>query len=271
MPVNAFTEAEVQLHRAAQMISLTGINFVQHVPDDSHTTSVWDAHHVKLMGREFTLGEQPFHVGLHAVRFELQLIRGDDVVESLDLDGRTEEQVIEQWKKWFRNAGYEGEFVVSLHYDLPDSAMYRADQFTKPDNALLEEWMRRRSLANRSLSWLNAHLDLTSEVNIWPHHFDTGTYYELHHVDGEADRSMGAGLAVADTMISESYFYLYAWRKEGTVDYSEAPLLPGGHWITDGWEGAVLPISQIPENADSSVQEFYRAASDFLRTRLRSR
>src|SRR5690606_19156685 len=102
-------------------------------------------------------------------------------------------------------AGFTGELNLKLHYDLPKNELYKFDAFSKPNEAILKLWAKNRTIANGALQALTEAVNSKSDINIWPHHFDTGTYYEIHETDGATDRSIGAGFNPADDMVSEPY------------------------------------------------------------------
>lgn len=263
MSNSTFNKAEIHLHIAAQMISLTGINFGEKKADDSHKTAQWDTESARILGRTFELNGNVYRVFVDVRAFELGLEKDGEVADSFPLDELTYSDTIASWKKWFADAGYTGNYVLELQYELPDTPEYQFDSFEKPSSDILIKWAALRTRANEGLSVLNTELGIFSEINIWPHHFDTGTYYVLHETDGAADRSIGAGLAVADSIVSESYFYIYGWGQDQKIDYSDAPVLCEGWWVKDGFEGAILPGTTCDE-----VNEFFRAASAFLRRKL---
>ena len=201
--------------------------------------------------------------------FALGITKNGEETDRISLNGLTYMQTVEPWKKWFLDAGFDGKLNLKLHYELPDSDLYKFDAFSKPDDAILKHWTEFRTIANQVMAALNEEVGIVSDINIWPHHFDTGTYYMLHETNGEGDRSIGAGLGVADSMVPEPYFYIYGWHKDQKLDYSIAPSLGDGNWITENWEGAVLPISALGENPLESVNQFYRTTSTFLKTKLK--
>lgn len=210
-----------------------------------------------------------YQVFVDPIDFTLGIMKNEVMHDSIPLHGLTYMQTVEPWKKWLTEAGFGGELDLSLHYDLPESDLYRFESFTKPDQAILESWVANRTLANQAFRKLNEMIGFDSDINIWPHHFDSGTYHVLHETDGTGDRSIGSGFALADSMVNEPYFYIYGWFKDRQLNYSDAPSIEGSRWITDGWEGAVLPISSITDNRLQAVSEFYSKTSSYLKEKLK--
>ena len=83
------------------------------------------------------------------------------------------------------------------------------------------------------------------EVRIWPHHFDTGVYFEQNYKVG-----LGFGFAMDDDMVGEQYFYIAGYHLRSNFNYDDRASLSSGRWIVDeDWKGAVLPISALQGKA----------------------
>ena len=78
----------------------------------------------------------------------------------------------------------------------------------------------------------------TVGIAIWPHHFDVGSFaIAAQDADGNMLNTVGFGLAPADDVIDEYYFYITTWAKAGDIDHSNAPKLPAGSWNHKAWNG----------------------------------
>jgi len=262
-----YKKAEAQIHVASQMISLTGKNLVEKQTDDSHTTAVWNSEKQLIISRDFELKGSKYAVFVDPINFALGITKNGAETNRISLDGLTYMQTLEPWKKWISEAGFEGELDLKLHYELPDNELYKFGAFAKPEEATLKQWAKNRTIANNALSALTEVVGVPSEINIWPHHFDSGTYYELHKTEGATDRSIGAGFNPADDMVDEPYFYIYGWYKDNKLDYSDKPELVNGKWIMENWEGAVLPITEVAD--EDAVNAFYETTSSYLKNKLK--
>ena len=267
MKLEEYKQAEAQLHVALQMICLTGKTLIENQADDGHTTAKWSAEKQLLVGQEFDLNGNTYSVIVDPIGFALGIMKNRSETNRVSLDGLTYMQTVEPWKKWLTEAGFEGDLKLELHYELPDNDLYKFEDFSKPNEATLKRWSENRTLANKALSTLTEMVGVASEINIWPHHFDTGTYYELHKTDGTTDRSIGAGFNPADGMVDEPYFYIYGWYKDNEVDYSDKPELKSGKWIVDDWKGAVLPITEVQDQ--TTVDDFFNTTSTYLKNNLK--
>lgn len=264
---NDYNMQEIILHRASQLISLTGVNLLKHLPDDSNTTMVWNEQANLLHGRTFELGNKEYCLGIELFPFELKLLNSElETIQSIKLDEIDQNALYNSWENWLKNLGFKGKLVKEVHYDLPQTPVYQAMRFEGIESKFAKDWVTLRSLANNVMQNVNTYSNIESEINIWPHHFDTGVYYPITTSNGETIQSIGVGLAIADAMIGEPYFYIFGWTKEGTINYKNAPELEDGQWLTEGWQGAVMKASNI--SSEKQVSDFLKQAFDFLKNEL---
>ncbi|MCK4749973.1 MAG: hypothetical protein KAT15_23115, partial [Bacteroidales bacterium] len=118
--------------------------------------------------------------------------------------------------------------------------------FNATDHASIQELISQRHNANLVLHKIVEEYREAEPIRIWPHHFDTGSLIPVEHNDsGQLSMSFGIGWAIPDTMISEPYFYLSFWSEENIPLPAEMPALKNGVWMTPGWKGAVLALSEL--------------------------
>ena len=265
-----FNEQEIILHQAAQLIALTGINLLPSLPDDSQNTLVYNAEDQLLIGRRFTLSGHIFSIGIQLDPFNLVLLgEHGKVLNTMNLANCEKSTAIATWSGWLTDLGADADLTTQLHYELPANESYSSENYGVLTAEFVELWHKMRSQGNNALNNLNKLTGIESEVNIWPHHFDTGTYYPLRTVEGEVVASVGAGLAIADSMIAEPYFYIYGYKKNVDINYADVPELVVGKWLTDGWKGAVLPFSELSDiEASSQIDAFFKRSYDFLVAQL---
>lgn len=96
----------------------------------------------------------------------------------------------------------------------------------------------------------------TSPVQLWPHHFDLSILWlpgekiaDQDPQDEEySDKQMNFGFTFGDDGNPEPYFYVTAYPlPEG---FPSLQLPPGTRWLTDGFNGAVLPYRSLTESGD---------------------
>lgn len=263
-----FNKEEINLHRAIQLLSLTGVNVQKPLPDDSQNTSIWNEKTNTILGRVFELNQNKYQLGIRFNPFELVLLDGNSsVVEFIDIGGLDKPALYSIWEDWLGKIGFKGNLITTLHYDLPENDAYHRNNFDGLTQEFVKSWTKLRSLANHTMDQLNSVSGIKSEINIWPHHFDTGVFYSIKEVNDETTQAIGAGLAIADSMVNEPYFYLYGWSKDGDLDYHNTPKLPIGEWLTGEWQGAVLKASEI--TSENETNEFFETSYNFIHNQLK--
>ena len=263
-----FNREEINVHRAVQLISLTGVNLQDSLPDDSQNTSIWSEESKTILGRKFEINKTQYQVGIRFSPFELVLLNNNsEVINSIDIGGLDQPALYSIWEDWLLNLGFEGSLATKLNYELPDNIHYTSNHFDGVTADFANNWAELRTVANKALEKLNSFSGIDSEINIWPHHFDTGVFYSVTTVNSELTQSIGAGLAMADAIVNEPYFYLYGWTKEGRIDYNEATVLEAGEWLTEGWQGAVLKASEF--SSLKEINAFFEDSYQFLINQLK--
>ncbi|NOR74332.1 MAG: hypothetical protein GQ525_04155 [Draconibacterium sp.] len=103
----------------------------------------------------------------------------------------------------------------------------------------------------------------TIPVRIWPHHFDTGSFFTVEkNSNRKASQTIGLGWAIPDSMVNEPYFYISFWSEKEIKNSSNLANLDFGNWMTPNWNGAILKHSEIinetsAKNQYLRVKQFY--------------
>jgi len=149
--------------------------------------------------------------------------------------------------------------LISRNYDLPAHPVSEGQAFAL-DVAAARELGCWYANAARILATFSASGQHTSMVRCWPHHFDMAVIENLDR-DGdiESARSINIGMSPGDGTIAMPYFYVVPWPAPENPDLDE---LPSGHWITEGWLGAVLPASEVVAVTGAEAQA--NMIADFL-------
>lgn len=207
-----FTDARLQLHWAAQLAATVGRTLATPRADDSHASFRW------MDGA--LVQEDRFRSGLRL--HDLTLLLGD---AELALDGRT----LDDGFAWLasRAPGVRKQFDDPMpHHAVADGA-----PFSRRDAEAFEELARCYAEA---AALLRAFSD---DVRCWPHHFDIATLLELG-----GGKTIGIGRSPGDESCDEPYWYVNHYPATARRDLP--PLAGGGRWHTDGWVGAMLPLSR---------------------------
>jgi hypothetical protein len=124
------------------------------------------------------------------------------------------------------------------------------DESRYPDtnDQVYEQWHAKAWLDNTvwvvdTFSVLNTGIEgETAGPHLWSHGFDIATeWFSKKIVAG--DEEGNAQIAVGFYPVGDAYFYANPWPFDG--DWTDARLPPGAVWHTDGWEGAMLPASEL--------------------------
>lgn len=234
-----YTELDERIHQLCQTIAKANRTFVTPKEDDSHTNLAFDSTSQRIYGRWISRisGSVILALNLKTWTFEW-LDESLDVLLSVDIANKYQKDVEQEINSQLREMDLLKEgFAGPLHFDIPKYE-FAEEKITIPEQEVLRRWIELRGLANQvSHDFLDV-LQQTTEVRIWPHHFDTGIYVEKHERMG-----YGFGWAMKDSMIGEPYYYLSGYALRGELNYSKLSELDFGFWKqTEHWKGAVLPL-----------------------------
>jgi len=206
------TDARLQLHWAAQLAATVGRTLAAPRADDSHASFRWRGGAL--------VQEDRFRSGLRL--HDLTLLLGDS---AFALDGRT----LDDGFAWLASHAPG----VRKHFDdpMPHHAVADGAPFSLRDAEAFAELERCYAEAARLLPAIH------DDVRCWPHHFDIATLLELG-----GGKSIGAGFSPGDDSCDEPYWYVNHHPSTSRRDLP--PLAGGGTWHTEGWAGAILPLSR---------------------------
>lgn len=231
---------EKMMYLAAQYLAAAGISFLEKKSDDSHTNLGFSGIDSSLSTR--SLNDNGDNLSLNYEDFSLNWNTSDEC-SWLSLDGSTHAEVLNWLGQRTSKAGFSSAYNYTFHYDLPYSIdsefVFKCESSTR-----LKELLEIRILANKVMhSFLEEH-QLTSEIRIWPHHFDTGAFVTL---DDGSGKSVGFGLAIADSVSTEHYFYMSGYVGHHFIDTAEFEPLSRGIWKVEDYKAAVLGVSDVDE------------------------
>jgi hypothetical protein len=264
------TEAHLQPYQLAQWLARFARGYLAPKPDDSHTSLSWrrDLGMMTTGAAANVTGD--IALGLSPQDLTLVLLVDGKVADETAMHGREDARVGDWLRKKLIALGLDPtELDAPAPYDIPpspyaDGAAY--DQ-RKHAGALAE---LRRYLDNASLvleGVIAAHSAIQpgpSPARLWPHHFDIATTIALEEGGFETARSIGAGLAVPDTMCTEFYWYAYPWPNASLTALKD--LGPIAKYQHEGFTGAMLPMSTVvnAEDPQASVSMFFDETISFF-------
>lgn len=247
-------DALQQQHHAAQFIALAGRHLIPQQPDDSNTNMQYYSESDMLLGNPLANG---YRLGLHLSDLELYMLDKDYFPTGrIPLIGKSRQQVFAELKQRLDESGIDASKLNDeLHYEVPAHPVANGSAFEIKDIKLFKENALYRHNAEIVLNVIAADYPDAEPVHIWPHHYDTGTIIPLsYNDDGKLSRSLGLGWAIPDSMVNEPYYYLSLWSEQAVDNFKELPALKSGEWITTGWTGGVLRLSEILQSPSAEVQ-----------------
>ncbi len=257
-----YTKTDQHIHQLSQILAKMNRSLVPAKDDDSHTNLYWDPIRQQLLGRWVSSPGGLLLPALNLEQTEFQWINKKmKVAGKASLVGKNYFEAEDLVKALSHDVGIEKKSLMApLHFEIPDYSFKNSPINTLEKQKLLE-WSYFRTLANHILIDLGEAIQKDVEVRIWPHHFDTGIYFQWNDEIG-----IGCGLAMEDDMAGAPYFYISAYSGEDAFDYSDATALAYGRWIKEGqWKGGILPVDQLgTDNAMTNLQFFYRQTLSYL-------
>jgi len=248
------SEARVELHWAAQLLSAPGVTLLPAEEDYSHTNLGWDFELGVLSGRP--VGSGLLRAAMVFEGIELLVIDGGRERSSMRLAGHT----LQQSLSWLGRAlTGEGAALVLPEHEMPSHPVDEGGVFSDagaPARAELDAWF---SNAFRLIQETVADESSASPVRCWPHHFDVASLITLDAgVGAEEARSIGVGFSPGDGSYDQPYFYVTPWPYP---DATHLPSLAGGMgWHTSGWTGAVLTAERLLSVPPAEQQRTARTA-----------
>jgi len=209
------SDARLQLHHAAQLVTATGISYLPAQPDLS-----------------------------------LSVVGGDaQIVASTLLNGLTIDDAADWLRVRISERGADGDrLTLKRHYEIPSHALDDGGTFDTKNAAAFAQLDAWYFAANRALEYVRSSTSGAGEIRCWPHHFDIATLIDLGR-----GRTIGVGMEPGDTYYDEPYFYVNAYPSP-KAESAKAPLDGGGTWHTREWVGAVLPGSRLGDESAAADQ-----------------
>lgn len=249
--------ARLNLHWAVQVVAAAGATLLPPEEDFSHTALHWSPTHHALLGS--ALNDGGLRAGLRLGDFTLLALEKDEEVSSLPLPGQTLDEALAWLGETLSLRGAGSAELTRPEHDLPAHPVASGGRFEAADAADLAQTADWFGGAHAALANLVASRDDAAPVRCWPHHFDIATLLTIEAADDpEEARTVGAGMTPGDGSYEVPYLYVTPWPYPSDTD--ALPALPHGRWHTDGWTGAVLVGTDLPEEPEPVVRAFLDAA-----------
>ena len=223
------------MHLAAQYLATAAISFIEKKADDSHTNLGWVNHNLET--HTFPNGDK---LGLNYENFALEWITQNGNKEHFLLDGTTHKDIVDWIYLTSLNNCIVKPYNYNLHYEIPYNTIEDTYQFQLTQQNELNQLIKNRDLAQSVILNVLQSNSYKSPVRIWPHHFDTGAFFNI-----DDNLSIGIGMAIPDTLVNEFYFYISGYNGHNPIDI----INPTSHknYYSNGWKGFALSISNLKE------------------------
>ena len=250
-----------QQHLASQFVALVGRYIVPPKTDLSNINMQFIAEKEMLLGNQFGNG---FQLGLQLPKLEIHIINADKKSTSIiQLYGKSFEYVFAELRLILSDAGIDvSNLKDEQPYSLPTASLDN-EKFSNNNESALNAATVLRHNAEIIITELASEIKDTIPVRIWPHHFDTGTFFATaRNQSGEVSQTIGLGWAMPDKMINEPYFYLSFWVEKELKNIKKLTPLKIGKWMTPDWNGAILKHSDILN--ETSAQKQHQLVKQFF-------
>lgn len=252
------------IHYASQLMAIAGRTYGEPADDDSSTALIYDCNKEFLTGVPLGI-EKPFTFGLDLTQFSLFVLNDqNERLYNFPMTGKSLLMAFDFISKHLKDAGFDTSILkLSMHYELPGFGFKPEYIFGEisPESHRLHSNLRNNF---QVLSHMLTHVFTSvSKILVWPHHFDSGVLIHtglMHNKQHEG--TIGLGLAIADGMINEPYFYVNQWSAKGIKYPKKLPALPAGEWSYGKWKGAYLTLSELIKEK-SNEKQFKRAGAFF--------
>ena len=238
-----YNEVDQKLHQLSQIIAKFNRSFVPKMKDDSHTNLQFDTIGNRILGRWISTQKGNVIIGLEIDQLRFTVFDQHwKVVFETSAIGKSQMEIEDSFKPFCVTYNLSFElFKAPLHFDITPYSFIEDKYDLLPLEGLLA-WKKWRSIGFEMCAQLLKHLQVKSEIRIWPHHFDTGIYTEVNDVI-----AIGFGLAMKDEVCITPYFYFSAYTlNDKNIDYDSFDPLQIGTWkIHSKMKGAVLEIEGV--------------------------
>ncbi|VAW09044.1 hypothetical protein MNBD_ACTINO02-2640 [hydrothermal vent metagenome] len=257
---DAYSAARTVTHWAMQFPGTVGRVLADPQDDWGHVSVAWDPAKGLLLSQP-AIAPHPFRVGLRVASLEL-IVESHDKSDTFALVGRT----VGEAMTWLgaqvglaNNGdipeGFEFPFEKMGEHDLASGGVFVGE----PALPQVEAWI---AMASTVIDGARADLDDPTPMRIWPHHFDGAAIGVIDKdADPEEARSVTMGLSFGDGGSPTPYAYVLPWPAPSPDVLDD---LEVGAWTTDGWVGALINGSDLPDDlgeATAMLHAFYAGAN----------
>lgn len=233
----------IHLHHAAQFLAMFSNSYLPAKDDDSQNNFEWNEADNKIVGRPADPGA--VSMTLSVASFELSVERNP--TSTILISGHSRNEVDSLIRDALTKTDLDPEeYNPVTQFKLPHHDLDEQGRFMHPNQTLTSEWCRYLSNTKLLLSTIARQSTHATPIRIWPHHFDLAMLLVLSRdSQHKASATVGLGLAIADDLVSEPYWYVNLWS-QNPVQFSQHKTLESdGDWRPHGYNGMTLPAGRI--------------------------
>ena len=255
-----------QQHLAVRLIGLVGQAYIPEEPDFKHAALSY-LQELSALTTKQVLGNFPFCIAVGLKDLKLMVLdESYSPTDEFPLEGKKLTDGLDWIKMKVAELGMDQQLLQTTFEKTDPIKFEGSDSAFTIDLAALKHTARYRHNANLVLQKYATRFEHSSEVLIWPHHFDSATYIPLRfNEDNEEVYSIGLGFAIPDITVDEPYFYINMWSANEPIIITAPEKLKGqGEWVKEGWQGAYLRLSNIidkdnPEKQWKRINRFFES------------
>ena len=261
-PMNKWIEnynyIDHRLHLLCQVIAKLNRTFVAPEEDDSHTNLAFNDAMSVISGRWIRTPQANMLMLFSIAKLEYWIYSDQHrILATIPATGLNLSEIEDHFELKLKDIGVDPkQFKEPLHFEINDYpfAEKRFEPFSEEQVA---SWQMYRMLANQACGVFLSKFKQEGEIRIWPHHFDTGVYFEYN-----SNLDFSFGWAMQDGLLGQPYYYFSPYAKNDyAINWENLPDLDYGHWhISEEWKGAVLPMLifyGVPNNQLGPILESF--------------
>lgn len=272
--IEDIAQAREQSHQAIQNVAAVGRSFLSESKNDENANLEWDPKLQRLVGRWVETDDITFRSSISISEMTVYLVNRDfETISSFALQDKKQTDIMVWLEHQLGELGFESSKInLAYPYKIPEYPTAKGEPFHVTNMVACRELSR---LYNNTSLLVQKHAvreENHTSVKCWPHHFDIAGQVILQDTgDPATSRSIGIGMSPGDKYYNEPYFYVSSWpyptKNLPNIDESL------GHWHTDDWVGAVLPVSKLSnfeliQEQRATVDRFYEMAIAGLKNLL---
>ena len=237
-----------KLHHLGQFVAAFGASYLPPKEDHSEQSMFWNIADSALQSQM----ANNTYISLEYPQLMLFIIHGKER-HAFDPLGAAWGD-IESWvRETLSSIGMNpGKYSLDMGFTIstPQDSFISLDT---DDEKILLQLTEERNIAQKALEVIKTTSEMvSSEIAVWPHHFDTGM---LLYKNEKKDQGYSLGYAPADGVSDVPYFYASCWPADLPAK-KELPALKHGLWHMESWKGAKIPVDRALDL--QVITRFYR-------------